>query len=144
MLFALFLAGLVAVMLRAPETPAARWLHQHCVEEPLLLAERFERKHILFLIVGVIALQGFAMTLPAEMAMIMAWDLTVYVDLMIAGWTLSAFARLRSIKAWMALQAQRVMPRRARARARRIRRPVARRRPANDDEPARFALLLAA
>lgn len=122
MLFALFLAGLIAVMLGAPETPAARWLHRHMVEEPLRLAERFERKHVLFLVVGLVALQGFAMTLPAEMAMIMAWDLTVYVDLLIAGWTLSAFARLRAFKAWMAWQVVRIMPRRARIRARRVRR----------------------
>ncbi|WP_260580544.1 hypothetical protein [Sphingopyxis sp. PET50] len=135
MLFALFLAGLIAVMLGAPETPAARWLHRHMVEEPLRLAERFERKHVLFLVVGLVALQGFAMTLPAEMAMIMAWDLTVYVDLLIAGWTLSAFARLRAFKAWMAWQVVRIMPRRARIRARRVRRAATRRRAPKDDEP---------
>ena len=48
MVFALFLAGLVAVMLAAPETPVARRLHATLVEEPLDLAARFERKHILF------------------------------------------------------------------------------------------------
>ena len=119
MVLALFLAGLVAVMLGAPDTPAARWLHCHLVEEPLRLAEWFERKHVLFLVVGLIALQGFAMTLPAEMAMIMAWDATVYIDLLIAGWTLSAFARLRSVRAWLTLQTPRFLPRRARTRARR-------------------------
>lgn len=144
MVFALFLAALVAVMLFAPETAIAAWLHRHSVEEPLRLAAQFERKHILFLVVGLIALQGFAMTLPAEMAMIMAWDMTVYVDLLIAGWTLSAFARLRSARAWIALQAARFMPRRARARARRIRRAAQRRRAANDDHPAPFAIPLAA
>lgn len=144
MVFALFLVALVAVMLVAPETAIAAWLHRHSVAEPLRLASQLERKHILFLVVGLIALQGFAMTLPAEMAMIMAWDMTVYVDLLIAGWTLSAFARLRSVRAWMVLQATRFMPRRARARARRIRRAAQRRRAANDDHPAPFAIPLAA
>lgn len=144
MVFALFLAALVAVMLFASETAIAVWLHRHLVEEPLRLAARFERKHILFLVVGLIALQGFAMTLPAEMAMIMAWDMTVYVDLLIAGWTLSAFARLRSVRAWMALQVARFMPRRACVRARRIRRAARRRSAANDDHPAPFAIPLAA
>lgn len=144
MLFALFLSALLAVMLGAPDTPAARWLHRHTVEEPLRLAERFERKHMLFLIVGVIALQGFAMTLPAEMAMLMAWDVTVYVDMLIAGWTLSAFARLRSMRAWAAPQVARFVPRRTRIRARRIHRPAARPGAANDDDPAPFGLPLAA
>lgn len=144
MILALFLTGLVAVMLGAPDTPAARWLHRHLVEEPLRLAERFERKHVLFLVVGLIALQGFAMTSPAEMAMIMAWDATVYVDLLITGWTLSAFARLRSVRAWMTLQTARFLPRRARVRARRVRRAVERTRAANDDDPAPSMLPLAA
>ncbi|MBA3942570.1 MAG: hypothetical protein C0520_15290, partial [Sphingopyxis sp.] len=98
MAFAFFLASLVAVMLLAPETPIARSLHRNLVEDPLRLAARFERKHVLFLVVGLASLQSFAMVLPAEMAMIMAWDLTVCVDLLIASWTLSAFARLRSMR----------------------------------------------
>lgn len=144
MIFAMFLTALVAVMLFAPATQIARWLHCHLVEEPLRLAARFERKHILFLFVGLIALQGFAMALPAEMAMIMAWDVTVYVDMLIAGWTLSAFARFRSMKAWIGLQARRFIPRRRRIRARRIRRAAESRRAANDDDPAPFAMPLAA
>lgn len=145
MAFAFFLASLVAVMLLAPETPIARSLHRNLVEEPLRLAARFERKHVLFLVVGLASLQSFAMVLPAEMAMIMAWDLTVYVDLLIASWTLSAFARLRSMRAWMTLQAGRLRPRRrARVRARRIRRSAERRSAANDDDPAPFAVPLAA
>jgi len=145
MLFALFLAGLVAAMLFAPETPIARWLHRHMVEEPLRIAGRIERKHLLFVVVGLISLQGFAMALPAEMAMIMAWDITVYVDLLIASWTLAAFVRLRSMRAWMALQASRFRPRRrARIRARRLRRPAGKRGAANNDHPAPFAFPLAA
>jgi hypothetical protein len=145
MAFAFFLASLVAVMLLAPETPIARSLHRNLVEEPLRLAARFERKHVLFLVVGLASLQSFAMVLPAEVAMIMAWDLTVYVDLLITSWTLSAFARLRSMRAWMALQAGRLRPRRrARVRARRIRRSAERRSAANDDDPAPFVVPLAA
>lgn len=143
MVFALFLAGLVAVMLAAPETPVARRLHATFVEEPLDLAARFERKHILFLLVGLVALQGFAMTLPADIAILMAWDVTAYVDLLIAGWTLSAFARLRSVKAWIGVQCARFAPRRY-VRARRIRPSADRGSPANDDDPAPRAVPLAA
>lgn len=144
MVFALFLVALIAAMIFAPETPIAGWLHRHLVEEPLRLSARLERKHILFLVVGMVALQGFAVTLPAEMAMIMAWDVTVYVDVLIAGWTLSAFARVRSMRAWITLQIGRLLPRRARIRARRIRRAVRPRSAANDDDPAFVALSLAA
>ena len=146
MAFAVFLAGLMAVMLLAPETPAARWLHRHCVEEVLDLAARLERKHILFLVVGLVSIQAFAMTLPAELAVAMAWDVTTYVDIVIAGWTLSAFARVRSIKAWIVMKARGALfhrPRR-RVRARRVRRPVERRPVANDDDPALPIILLAA
>lgn len=144
MVFALFMAALVSVMLFASETPTADWLHRHMVREPLSLAAAFERKHILFLVVGLFALQGFAMALPAEMAVLMAWDLTVYVDLLIASWTLSAFARFRPMRAWIGLQVQRLLPRRARVRARRVRRAAGPRHAANDDDPAPFAMPLAA
>jgi hypothetical protein len=143
MAFALFLAGLIAVVLAAPGTPIARRLHTVLVEEPIDLAARFERKHILFLIVGLVALQGFAMTLPADIAILMAWDVTAYVDLLVAGWTLSAFARLRSAKAWIGLQFARFAPWRH-ARARRIRPSVDQCSPANDDDPAPWAMPLAA
>ncbi len=145
MLLAFVMTWLVAVMLFAAETPVARSLHRYLVEEPSRLAARFERKHVLFLIIGLASLQGFAMVFPAEMAMIMAWDVTVYVDMLIASWTLSAFARLRSMRAWMALQMARFRPRRrARVRARRIRRSAENRHAANDDDPAPAVLTLAA
>lgn len=139
MVFALFLAGLVAVMLFAPDTGAARWLHRATVEEPLRLAERLERKHILFLIVGLFAIQAYAAVLPAELAIALAWDMTAYVDAMIATWALSTFARFRSLKAWAAIRAAALLApfRRLRLRSRRSRpvSPAGRKSAANDDNP---------
>ncbi|HEV7313781.1 hypothetical protein [Sphingopyxis sp.] len=138
MVFALFLAGLIGVMLFARDTDAARWMHRAMVEEPLRLFERLERKHILFLIVGLFAIQAYAAVLPAELAVALAWDMTAYVDAMIATWALSTFARIRSMKAWVAVRMAVLLSpfRRFRARARRIRplRPDMR-KPANDDDP---------
>lgn len=138
MVFALFLAGLIAVMLFARDTDAARWMHRAMVEEPLRLFERLERKHILFLIVGLFAIQAYAAVLPAELAVALAWDMTAYVDAMIATWALSTFARIRSMKAWVAVRMAVLLSpfRRFRARARRIRplRPDMC-KPANDDDP---------
>ena len=146
MALAAFLAGLAAVMLLAPDTPAARWLHRHCVEELLDLASRLERKHILFLVVGLVSIQAFAMTLPAELAVAMAWDVTAYVDLVVAVWTFSAFARVRSMKAWVAMKIRGSLLRLhgRRVRARRVRRPVESHSAANDDDPAPARVALAA
>jgi len=139
MFFALFLAGLIAVMLRAPDTDAARWLHRTTVEELVRLVERLERKHILFLIVGLFAIQAYAAVLPAELAMALAWDMTAYVDAMIATWALSTFARFNSMKAWAAVRMAALLApfRRLRARARRSRPigPEVRKSAANDDDP---------
>ena len=139
MVFALFLAGLVAVMLFASDTAAACWLHRATVEEPLRLVARLERKHILFLIVGLFAIQAYAAVLPAELAVALAWDMTAYVDAMIATWALSTFARFRSMRALMALRMAALLAplRRLRMRARRSRprRPDLRKPPANDDDP---------
>jgi hypothetical protein len=139
MVFALFLAGLIAVMLFAPDTDAARWLHRAAVEEPIRLVERLERKHILFLIVGLFAIQAYAAVLPAELAIALAWDMTVYVDAMIATWALSTFARFHSMKAWVAVRMGALLApfRRLRMRARRNRpvRPEAPKSAANDDDP---------
>jgi hypothetical protein len=139
MIFALFLAGLIAVMLFAPDTDIARWLHRSTVQEPLDRLARLERKHILFLIVGLFAIQAYAAVLPAELAIALAWDMTAYVDAMIATWALSTFARLNSMKAWAAVRVAALLApfRRLRMRARRTRpmRPEARQPAANDDDP---------
>lgn len=146
MVFALFLAGLIAVMLFAPDTDVARWLHRFTVEEPIGLVERLERKHILFLVVGLFAIQAYAAVLPAELAVALAWDMTAYVDAMIATWALSTFARVRSMKALIAVRMAAMLApfRRLRTRARRSRpvRPDAHKAPANDDDP--WLVLMAA
>jgi hypothetical protein len=139
MVFALLLAGLIAVMLFARDADAARWLHRTTVEQPLRLFERLERKHILFLIVGLFAIQAYAAVLPAELAVALAWDMTAYVDAMIATWALSTFARIRSMKAWVAVRMAALLApfRRLRARARRGRplRSDTHKPAANDDDP---------
>ena len=144
MVFALFLAGLIAVMLFAPDSNAARWLHRATVEQPLRFFGRLERKHILFLIVGLFAIQAYAAVLPAELAIALAWDMTAYVDAMIATWALSTFARVRSMRALMTLRMAALMApfRRLCARARRSRaiRSDSRKSAANDDEPWPFPM----
>lgn len=139
MVFAIFLAGLIVAMLFTPDTDIARWLHRSTVEEPLRLFERLERKHILFLVVGLFAIQAYAAVLPAELAVALAWDMTAYVDAMIATWALSTFARFRSVGALIAVRLAALLApfRRLRLRSRRSRpvSPAGRNSAANDDDP---------
>lgn len=138
MVMALLLAGLIAVMLFAADTSAARWLHSAMVEEPLRLAERLERRHWIFLVIGLLAIEAFAVALPADLAVLAVWDVALYVDVVIATWTLSAYARVHSAKAWIDARAGQMGRMRRRAmglRRRRLRRPPSSRSGANDDDP---------
>lgn len=148
MVMALLLAGLIAEMLFAPETPAARWLHGTMVEECLRLAEGLERRHLIFLVIGLFAIEAFALALPADLAVLAVWDVALYVDVMIATWTLSTVARFRSMKALAAIRIAALLApfRRFRTRARRnrLRRPDARKPAANDDDPVPVTLRAAA
>ncbi len=128
-------------------TPAGRWLHRMLVEWPLASVARIERHHILFLIVAVFAVQAFAFVGLADMALVAAWDVSLFVDAAIAVTTMSAVARARAV--WSALRqrienhVRRVLPPRLRARAPRSprRTTTAARVSANDDDegPARRA-----
>jgi hypothetical protein len=121
------------VMKAWPETRASRWLHVTLVEQPISAAERFERRHLILLVVGLVMLQAVAMIGSAELATLMAIDISVYVDAMITVWTVAALTRVRG--GWTALRARIGLPVRRSPRARRSAsmRP-ARKIPSNDDE----------
>jgi hypothetical protein len=121
------------VMKAWPETRAARWLHVILVEQPISAAERFERRHLILLVVGLVMLQAVAMIGSAELATLMAIDISTYVDAMITVWTVAALTRVRG--GWAALRARIALPGRRSPRARRSAstRP-ARKIPSNDDE----------
>jgi hypothetical protein len=123
----------VLVMKRWPETPAARWLHRMTVEQPLAAAERFERRHLILFVVGLVLLQAVAVIGSAELTTLMAIDISAYFDAMITVWTVAALTRARG--SWTALRARIRLPMRRSPRARRgtSTRPV-RKPPSNDDE----------
>jgi hypothetical protein len=143
------LALATLVMRLFPQTPAARWLHLHLVELPLALTARLERKHILFLIVGVAAAQPLMMMGAADLAMIAAWDMALYVDVAVAAYAAAALARTRGAihqlrsRATSWLRGRPVT--RARPRAPSApRRPEQAAKPSNDDERPAPPLRLAA
>jgi len=130
-----------------PETRTGQWLHRMLVEEVLAMAARIERKHLVFLVIGLFAMQSFAMVMTADMAVLAALDLASYVDVVLTAWTVAALARVKGLGMWTmrwrhfgARGRARVIGRRAR---RRPRTPMGHRAPANDDDGARVVLLAA-
>lgn len=141
----ILLALAILIVRLFPDTSAARWLHLHLVELPLYYAGKLQLTHVLFLVIGLASIQALAMTLPMDLAIILAWDMTLYVEAAAAVWAGSVLGRMRSAW-WRAKSKLRFtrtsVRRRGTVRARRsrpLRRPD--RRPANDEEgPPRRAL----
>lgn len=143
------LALATLVMLLFPRTPAARWLHLHLVELPLAWLGKLERKHILFLIVGLAAAQPLMMMGAADLAAVVAWDMAIYFDVAIAAYAAAALAKsraalhhLRSRTAhWLGRPTARARPRTPSPPRRR---PNQAAKPSNDeDRPARPVRLAA-
>lgn len=126
----------MAVMKAWPETPSAQWLHQTLVERPLALIDRMERRHLVFLVIGLFVFQSFAMAgIAVDLGWVMAIDVSAFVDVMITVWTVAALTRSRG--AWTAIRARlpRLIGRQTRPRARRRRaRAAIQRKAANDDD----------
>ena len=136
--------GLIAmamlVMKRWPETSSARWLHRIMVVQPLATAARFERRHLILLVVGLVMLQVVAVIGSVELTTLMAIDISVYLDAMITVWTVAALTRVRG--GWTTVRTRIRLPARRSPRARRSasKRP-ARQTPSNDDDGhGRFAI----
>jgi hypothetical protein len=137
-------AGIVLLVITAmrlfPAIPLSRALHRALVEAPLQRLGAMSRRHLIYgaLLAGMM-LAGAEIVLllgSADMAMLMAWDVSLYVDALIATWTLSALVRGKS--AWNVVAARWLSPlrRAARPRARRQRRDPTRTAAKDPDEDA--------
>ena len=131
--------GIILILKLFPQTPAARLLHTYLVERPAAWLASRTRAHVIFaLFIIVLAFAGREFVLvagTADIAMVLAWDVSLFVDALIVTWTAATVAR---IKGWRQMliarwQAVRLPKRPSRAARRRRSRPE---RPANDDEPA--------
>lgn len=137
--------ALVAAML-FPETPLGRLLHRQFVEEPLRLAAKMERKHIFVLLILLFCGQSLLVLGSVDLAMLVAWDMSLYLDAVLAAWTVAAMGRIRAtsrvIRTGVSRAVRRCLaPARRAGRGRRSRRTAGERRPVNDDhEGPAFAL----
>ncbi|HYJ52064.1 MAG TPA: hypothetical protein VEW04_02740 [Allosphingosinicella sp.] len=129
----------ILVMKLFPRLPFSRLLHECLVEAPLRNFAAMGRRHLIYAAV-LVALTFSAGELillfgSADIVTLMAWDVSFYVDAVVATWTMSAL--LRGKEAWGMLTARLPRPQLARRRAPRRRRAV-RLREANDaDEDGR-------
>jgi hypothetical protein len=138
MLISILVLALLAARL-FPETPTGRWLNHIMVDLPVIWMSRVERKHVIFLVVVLFAIQGLVAVAPLDMALVAAWDASAYIDLVFAVWTVAIATRgmaagrhLKSgLRAVSARARRRFAARRTRRRSVRTRPPV---RPANDDD----------
>ena len=128
------LAGLTVCMMIAligfPETALARWLDRTVVAA----LRKITRTHLIFLILmSVVLIAGtelLAMAGPFDMALVVLWDVSTYVDIALT--TVVVASAARGGAGWRGLIGYVRRAERPRARRNRTRKPAA--PPANDDE----------
>lgn len=142
-MIATMLAGALAaaclVMRRAPDAPIARLLHRWIVEWPASALLRIERRHLIFVLVAIVSTQAFLSVGLPDAGMLLAWDISTYVDILLVTWTLTAASNIKAIgrlaaHRWQSIAARphhRSQPRRKRSASRRPARPTP---SANDDD----------
>jgi len=144
-MIATMLAGALAAawltMRCIPDAPIARLLHRWIVEWPAAKALHVERRHLIFVIVAAVSAQALLSVGLPDIGLVVAWDVSTYLDLLLVTWTLAAVANLKA-GSRVAIEHWRLMTRglrrsRPQPRARRTaRRPVTKRSANDDDRPA--------
>jgi hypothetical protein len=76
-----------------PETPFGAWCNVAVTERLCDLIGRIERKHIVALVIGLVALQVFALAMPLDMAFAAMFDAATYIDVVMAAWAAHALNR---------------------------------------------------
>jgi hypothetical protein len=91
----------IAVTRLFPDTATGRFLHRWLAEKPAAWIDRIERKQIIFLLLAVGAALILREAAPmlagtSELALLGLWDASVYLDVVMAVWTLGALSRGRA------------------------------------------------
>ncbi len=120
-----------------PQTPVCRALHALIVAAPARWLNGIARRQVIFVaIISLVVIAGagtFAGVAAADLAMLLAWDASLYVDAFIAVWTVAATTRglalVRRSRFWVATRIAR-----GRAPRRAVRRAHTATKPANDED----------
>ena len=101
-MLAAFVLLVIAMMKLFPQAPAARLLHEALVEAPLRGLAAMSRRHLIYgaLLVTMLfaGAEMVVMLGSSDLVMLMAWDVLLYVDAVIAAWTIAAVARGKAIR----------------------------------------------
>ena len=124
-----------------PRLPVSRLLHRLTVEMPLHRLAVLDRRHAIFaLILLAMLFVGSEMIMmlgSADIAMLLAWDVSIFVDALVAAWTLAAVSRSRT--AWQMLAGIAARPLRGARRRAPRRRRAGLQAAANDSDEDRSA-----
>jgi hypothetical protein len=103
-----FVLLIILTMKLFPRMPASLLLHRALVEAPLRGLAAMSRRHLIYGAVLVAMLfAGTELIMLAgstDLVMLMAWDVSLYVDAVIATWAIATAARGKA--AWQALAAR--------------------------------------
>jgi hypothetical protein len=80
----------------APEAPFARLLRAWLVDWPARKLLHVERRHLIFLLVAVVSAQALLSVGLPDLGVVIAWDVSTYVDLLLVTWTLAAVTNLKA------------------------------------------------
>lgn len=123
----------MAMLERWRDLPAVRSLRRLLVDKPAAWLNTLTRRHLIFgtlmLVIVITGGEMLAALGPLDMSLILLWDVSAFIDVVVAVTTLAASARIT--RGWNLL-AQRQPIRTSRRRPRARRRPTAR-KPGNDD-----------
>lgn len=121
-----------------PETPFGKWCHETTTTKFVGALAKVERKHVVMLVIGLFAIQAFALAMPMDMAFLAVIDTATYIDVLMAVGAVAALNRSTSL--WMSLRssitsfmARKSRPAKRTGRHPRTRRTRSSRPTANDD-----------
>lgn len=87
-----------------PDTPFGTWCREATTAKIIRLLGRFERKHVIMLVIALIAMQALAAAMPLDMALISTVDVAAYIDALLV---IGAMATLRrTTMIWASLRSR--------------------------------------
>lgn len=90
------LAALWLILHRAPDAPIARLLHRWLVEWPAAKLLTIERRHLIFVFVAFVSAQAMLSVGLPDIGMVVAWDVSTYLDILLVTWSLAAVANVKA------------------------------------------------
>jgi hypothetical protein len=142
-----FVILLVAMIKFFPDTPTGRGLHRLFVEIPIEQCAKFERRHLIFLVLFVLMAESLMVIGAADLATAYLLDLSTYFDVLTVAAVLKAVTPIKSgvTKMNTRLKLRFRRPATSRARHKGTKASVGRQRPkaSNDDGGPRAQLRVA-